>query len=460
MTRALAVPLIALLAGCGSAGGEVAWPGAVCAERLPDVTWPAVTEVAWTAPRSRVVVDVRVDAGAIVTALERAVPKRVVDQRKIDAGSAGRMDIVVDRGPFAVSLAGDELAIEVDLAGEASLCKPLGPFGCVHLASCRPGAHARAAVSLVLGPGLTLAPSKVAIPVTRPCTLTALNVDVTGRVQHEADVRAQSIRAEIDRGVPVVYPLASELWNALGASVPVGAGACARVHPTALIQSGPRRDGDAVALGLGVEGEVVVETPCAPAVRSGPMPPPTLDRGAAPGVELAIPVMASWGEVGHAVARALAGTEIHAGREVVRITDATIEPAGAAARVVVTIAGRSCGRVAFVGSPVADAVGEVRFPSLAPEIGEVERAKAAAPGLDVDALARAVAEKLRLPPRLDVAAVPRRIDRTARALLPHDDAGPDVEVTMRDARIERAEVTPRGLSVVLVATGSATVRLR
>jgi hypothetical protein len=388
------------------------------------------------------------------------VPKRVVEQRKVDAGAAGRMDILVDRGPFAVSLAGDELAIEVDLAGEASLCKPLGMFGCVHLASCRPGAHARAAVSLVLTPGLELSPSKVAIPVTRPCTLTALGVDVTGRVQHEADVRAQAIRAEIDRGVPVVQPLAAELWNALGASVPVGAGACARVRPTALVQSGPRRDGDAVALGLGVEGEVVVETPCTPAVRSGPMPAPRLDRSVVPGVELAIPVMASWDEIGHAVARSLAGTEIRAGREVVRITDATIEPAGASARVIVTVAGRSCGRVALIGAPVADAVGQVRFPALAPDAGEVARAHAAAPGLDVNELARAVADKLRLPPRLDVAAVPRRIDRTARALLPRDATGPDVEIAMHDARVDRAEITPRGLSVVLVATGSATVRLR
>lgn len=459
--RASAAIAFLTLAACARSPAEPAFPGATCAERLAPGDEEGEPPPAWTPPRSRVVVDVRVETGAILAGLDRAIPRRVVEQRGIDAGPAGRLDVVVDRGPFSVSLAGDDLVLDVDLAGSARVCKPLGPLGCVGWASCDPSAHARAAVRLVLDASLGVPPSSVAIPITRPCTLTALGVDVTARVQREADARARSIRDEIDRGVPIVAPLVRSLWQALAASVPIGAATCARVRPTDLVQSGPRRDEGALAIGLGVEGEVVVETPCRPAPQATAAPPPRLDRSIAPGVSLIVPVVASWEEIGRRVARALAATEAHAGPERVRITDVHARPAGAGVRLEVAFVGRVCGVVSLDGAPIVSASGEVRFDALSPSSTELQRVRDAAPSLDVGAFGRSLAAVLRLPPSLDVAAVPRRLDSVVRALLPKAAAGdPEVTVAMRDAYVSAVTVTSDGLALTLVASGDAKVVVR
>ncbi|MFO0662005.1 MAG: DUF4403 family protein [Polyangiaceae bacterium] len=134
---------------------------------------------------SRVVVEVQVDAPALLGSLEKGVPKRVASARRVSLGDAGRLSYTVDRGPFSARIENDALVVETRVDASAEICKPLGLLGCVEYATCAPGALAQARLPLLLQPSYRFPPPQVSIPVTRRCTLTALDIDVTGRVQRE-----------------------------------------------------------------------------------------------------------------------------------------------------------------------------------------------------------------------------------------------------------------------------------
>lgn len=452
----------AALPGCGRERPGPVWPGALCTTRLPDAALASEDAPALTQPTSRVLVEIRVETEAMLAALEAAVPRRVAERRGLDLGAPGKLDFHVDRGKFRVRVAGDELAVEVDLEGDAALCKPMGALGCVGYASCQPSAHAHAAVPLLLGSDFRLPSSRVGIPITRRCMLTALSIDVTGEVEAEAKRREQAIRESIDAGVPAVEPVLREIWQALGTSVPLGAGTCARVYPTALVQTGPRVRGGAIRLVLGAEGQVVVETPCAPAQPAPPMPSPRLDRTLEPGVDLRVPVIVGWDEASRAIARGLAQAEPAVGGEVVHVTDARVQPTARGVRIGLTIAGKTCGEVWLDGVPAYDATrGAIVFQGLTPAGDAAGLARA---GIDGAQLAASVAPLIAVPLRVDPANVPKRIDRIAASLLgptagqPAD--GPEIAVGMTRASIDAALAVREGLVAMLHAEGAATVKLR
>lgn len=447
------------------------WPGAVCSERLGASPSEPAPSAPFVIPLSAVTVEGQVDAAAIVAELEKAVPRRVAERRALDVGGlAGRLSFQVDRRAFSLGLEGDALFVGVELRGDASLCKPLGLLGCVEYASCQPAARAKVAMSLLLDERYQLARPLVEIPITRRCTLTALEIDVTGDIAREADRQAAGIRARIVEALPDPGPSVESLWRALGTSVPVGLGVCARVMPKALVQSGPRLAEGVVSLALGVEGEVVIESPCGQAAPSPPLPSPRVERGAVPGVWLRIPLVQSWDEVGRAVARSLALAEPRAGSEVVHVTDVQARPGPGASEggvtLLVTLAGRVCGQVALdaraVLSPTGDgfALTQVRAAE-----GEQARAGAVTPGLDLAALAAEIERRAHISAAVDVPGLPRDIDRITAALLgPQPDAAvgdlaPAVRVSMKSAALEDPFSAAAGLTSLIVARGDATARL-
>jgi hypothetical protein len=459
--------LLALLLGLGACSGgrrdETAWPGALCDTRF-DAAPPAVTEApALVVPRSRVLVDVQVDTGEVLRELDHAVPRRIAERRGLDIGDAGRLSFVVDRGPFGVRLAGADLIVEVDLAGEAEVCKPLGLLGCVGYATCSPRAHASAGLRLLIGDDYRLPPSRVTIPVTRPCTLTAFGLDVTGEIQQQTNRQAEAIRSRIDAALPELGPTVEALWKALGTSVPLGGNTCVRIAPREVVQTGPRQSGGVFSVGVGVGAQVVVESPCGPAITAGPTPRPLLDPAAVAGVDLVFPTILGWPTVQLAVARSLATAEFHAGREIVHLTDARVVP-GAEGRVFlgVVAAGRACGELWFEGTPVMRD-GAVSFGALEPAPGQAEIARRAAPGLDLQALGAAIEAKIRVPLPIDIAALPGRVDRLAAQLLAAEPAGPvhpEIRVGMGPATAEEALVRREGLAVIVRARGESSVKVR
>lgn len=456
-----ALPTLASLLACGAAptSGPPSWPGPLCHARIEGAPRATEDAAALSVPTSRVMLDVVVPVDAMVAALDRAVPPDVVDRRGIEVGSAGQLSLRVGRGAFSVSARGDDLVVDVDLFGRASFCKPLGLLGCVSYASCEPTAHGRAEVTLLLDGRYRLPPSRVEIPITRACTMSALALDVTDDFAKEAAAQARTIRDRIDGGVPDVAPIVQDIWRALGTSVPLGNGACARLSPRAVVQTGLRSSGSTLSLGVGAEGEIVVEAPCRPTAASPAIPPPRVARDATNGVHLEVPVVVSWEQASLVLARALSAQEPLVGAERAHVTDVRASPDGDRVRLLLTLSGRTCGQVALVAglAPRAD-LARIDLVELAPVDGERERA-----GLDLRALARELSPHLHVPLPVHPAAVPRRIDKIAATLLAHDErdpSAPALKVTMQRAALGSALVRREGIVGVLVASGDATVSLR
>lgn len=426
---------------------------------MTGVPSPAIDAPPLVVPPSRVMVDVLVPVDAMIAALDRAVPPTVVERRGIDVGAAGKLELLVHRGAFSVSAKGDDLVVEVDLSGRASFCKPLGLLGCVTYASCEPAAHGRAEVTLALDGRYRLPPSRVEIPITRACTMTALGLDVTEDFSREAAAQARTIRERIDSGVPDVAPVVRDIWRALGTSVPLGNGACARLSPRSVVQTGLRSTGSVLSIGVGAEGEIVVESPCRPAVASPPIPAPRLAREAENGVHLEVPVVVSWEQVSLGLARAASALEPRIGNERVHVTDIRASADGERVRLWVALSGRVCGEVALLATlaPRED-LARIDLVDLAPADGEAARTH-----LDLAELARELAPHLHVPLPINPAAVPRRIDRIAATLLEKDKGDPDapeIRVGMDRAALKSAVVRQEGIVGVLVASGQAAVSLR
>lgn len=446
-----AAPLLALLAlfaasvtGCGGAT-ETKRPTS-CASRLPGEATPPLPAPPLAMPSSRVLVEVRVDTESMLAALEKSVPKRVADKKGVPMGDAGKLDFSVDRGPFEVGLSGDELGIAVDLEGTAKLCKPVGGLVCVPYASCNPAARGRAHVALVLGSDFRVPGSRVEIPITRRCTLTALELDVTKDLEAEATTRAQQIKDGIDAALPVVEPLVKDTWQALATSVSLGKNTCARVAPTGLVQTGPRLQAGAIRIGVGVVGEVRVESPCKPAAPAPALPRPVLERDAKPGLSLRFPALVSWEEASRAVAQRTIGERLTVNGAEAKVTDARVVPDGPGLRVLLTVVGAACGEVVLRGASLGvDAVRGALLPRLT-----------APPGVDAtDVLAKIV-----IPLPVELSGMEGRIDKVAKALFSRDTLDPETAtlvVKVAPPRLVEALVSEEGLAGVVAAEGEAAV---
>lgn len=460
--------LVAAAAGCGTAKPHAEPPTAPkCVARLDADLPPPTAGAPLVVPPSNVVVDLAVDTAAIVAALDREVPRRVAQGKGIDVGALGKASFHVDRGAWGASVRAGALHVETELSGHAEVCKPLGPFGCPSYASCDPGARADASIPLVLGADYRLPSARVAIPITRPCTVTSLGLDVTGRLQHEADVQADRVRREIDASIPSLEPGARALFSALAIVLPLSLESCVKVRPTAVLQGAAVMRGPSSAgVPLGVVGEVTVESPCATPGPPASLPPPRFEPALAPGVSLEVPIALGFDDVSRELDRSAAPLDVAAGAEPVRITDLRAVGGIGALELDATLVGRACGTVRLLARPSYDAAsGGVVFASVRPAPGELERVARLAPTVDLAPIAAAVRERARIPLPIDLASVPRRLEQAiatvagaaAASAGPH---APEVAFHIDGAKVESVVVAAGRVAALASLHGSAAIRLR
>lgn len=407
---------------------------------------------------SRVLIEARMETKKALEELERTLPRRLVERRNVELGDPGRLSFTIDRGPFSFLLEGEELTVGVDLRGQAEVCKPVAFLGCVGYASCAPEGQARASLKLLLGEDYRLLPSRVQIPVTRPCTLSALGLDMTAEVQAQANRQADEIHQRIDGALPGLGDTIASVWRALSTTVALGNKACARIVPRGVLQTGPRLRDGWLSGALGIEGDIQVQSPCVASSPPPAMPRPRLVQEE-PGVELHIPLVTSWDEVGLTLTRSLALAEPRVGGEIVHITEVRAGPGNdGKVRLLMTLAGRSCGQVAL------DAIAEARpdglfLRALAPAPGEQERLG----GVAFEGFGAPLEGRLRLPLPAEVSGMHRRIEAlTARLLEPEGAEGGlryRVSVKLSPVQVERAQISGEGVAALISVKGGVQVDL-
>lgn len=483
----LTVPLLALGGGCASNPARGASPGegvGVCVERLPTRSTTRLTSVAALpavpTPLSRIVVDADIDVAAALAEAERAVPRELgngPDGDTVSVGDAGQLTMHVRRGDFALALAEREgktqVGVRVPLVGDATLCRPLGPLGCVQVAACQPEALASASLVPLLDESYHFPPPEVAISLSRGCTLTAFQFDITPRLQAEANAQAERLRSRIEAALPEVREPLVALWELLGTTLPLGRGTCARLTPVTVIQTGARVADGHLRGGVGVEAHIRLESPCGASRRPGTLPAPVV-RAPVDGegsVDLQVPITLPWDEVTRATAESLSSIEASARGRRVHVTDASLEAeADGQATVRTVLAGPVCGTVLAQGTlrwqPERNAIGlsDVR-------ITAEERTITGLSVVEADRLARQIEATLRVPLPVDITSLGSSVRKTVDALMPKPDSGktgkttsaeaslPMLDATLDEARVSLLRPTREGLTAVVQAPGQITAKL-
>jgi hypothetical protein len=486
--------LVASMPACGAGGARSATSAhetASCRERLPGTSGLStsfLTDVAALpavpAPLSRLVVEADIDAVAALAEAEKSVPRELGNGGagdSVSVGEAGQLTMRVRRGDFALEMGseGEEgasepghrsVGVRVPLVGNATLCRPLGPLGCVEVARCEPDAVASAFLVPLLDDSYHFPPPEVAIAIGRGCTLTAFRFDITPRLQAEANAQAERLRSRIEAALPEVREPLGELWGLLGTTLPLGRGTCARLTPRSVIQTGARLENGHVRGGVGVLGELRLESPCGPSTSPGPLPAPVVrpHREGEGSVDLQVPITIPWDEVSRAAAESLSSLETMVRRRPVHVTDAALAvTADGQATIRLIVAGPVCGEITARGAlrwrPDRNAIA---LSGVRVEATEAERL-GLAPG-EAARLAERVEASFRLPLPVDITSLGSNVRKTLDALLPKPTPGarasataalPTIEANLDEAQISLLRPTREGLTAVVQAPGQITAKL-
>jgi hypothetical protein len=283
--------------------------------------------------------------------LEKNIPRRVADERGRDIGVAGSLNVVVDRGPIATSVEGENLVIRTELRAHAEACAKGRCY-----ASCDPVANATAIVPLRLTPDYRFAPSRVSVAFTRGCQIRMLGgfvtVDVTPTIQGMLGNELRGIERQIDARIPQPRPQVERLWKELNAPRSLPLGACAVVNPRGLVQ-GPMQGGGApgngsVRMRFALDALPELRTHCGDPPAALPLPKLAHDPRMPEEEDLVVAFV--WPLT--KVASQIAGSDpfVFEGSRV-RATNAKAAAAGADVDLDLVVRGEACGDVTLRAAP-------------------------------------------------------------------------------------------------------------
>jgi len=455
LSRSVACALLTLGA-CAphrEASLSAAPPPTTCAVRIEEPTLPPpsppdLPEI----PASEIVVGISLDTATLTRRLAEEVPPRVAHGRNVDAGVAGRLSFRIDRSPFSVAIRGRNLVISTHLDGQADLCKPLGPLGCVHYAECSPRALATASIPLSLGPAYRPGPASVHIQVTRPCEIGG--IDASAHMQKEAHRQARRLEARVNALLPSFAKDAQALWNAMGVHVPLGIDSRLRITPSHVVEGPAHDDGSSLTIPLGVRADLRIEPRHGERDDPGPIPPPRFEPELPSAVQLYVPIEVDVAGIDASLSRSVRDVSDDAPK----ILSVRSHPDADGLRLLLSVKGYSCGTVAFRATPVFhEGSGRLRLSEVAPLSSEVARVKAIDPDLDLLRIARAVEVRASIPLPVDPSTIPLGLERAVELLAPKQ--GPEVRLQVREASVRRVTVTPQGVAAIVHVQGQAHVVL-
>jgi len=428
----------------------------VCAVRIAEPDLPETSlPVAFDVPQSEVVVGISFDAATLTNRLAKEVPPRVASARNVDAGIAGKLTYHIDRSPFSVAVHERRLFVSTHLTSRADMCKPLGPLGCVDYAHCSPEAQATASIPLSLGSTYRLGPANVAIRVTRPCRVGA--VDATSRIQLGADQQARRLQQRINALLPSFADDAQVLWNAMGVHVPLDLDTRLRITPHDVVEGTPSKNGSLITIPLGVRGTVRIEPRQGKRDDLGAIPPPRSEPGLAPGLRLIVPIGVDLDAIDADLSRSVRdGAESAYASTILSVRT---RPDADGLLLLVSIKGPSCGVIAFRATPAFDQTsGRIVLSEVAPLPQETSRVRALDPTLDLHQMAAILQHRGRIALPVDPFAIPQGLERSVELLASKE--GPDVQLDVSEAAVDRVIVTGDGVAAIVNVHGNANVVLR
>jgi hypothetical protein len=441
------VAIFAAIAACHR--GKPSAPPGECAKTLPSSSH-AVTAASAPPPisDSKIVVRASVPVEVLRTMIESQVPKRVAAESGRSIGTAGQVTYTVDRGPFSIATAGSSIVARTDLAIHASICKPIDYVGCVQYATCDPGLRVTAAVPAQLGDDWKWKGSSVSIDVTKPCLVTALDVDVTPILVAKAREQTAGVKAKIDAALPDVKADAAHGWEVAQTNVPFGSG-CFALHPTAIVQGPTTIEGTDVVARFAAIAHPSVVSPCVDP--PPPVPLPKLDHDAAMGddFQMHVAVTATTAALAEAWTQQAKASTFDAANAQLRASALDVHTTSRGLAIDLGLAGTTCGTAFFDGEPKWDATRKViAIDPLLPATGEAQRFSTNAP----DAIASLLRQRLSFTPPADDASLGKGLVDLG-TLASTDDRTFDVSVAQ--SKEEALFATPDGVELRFEIDGKA-----
>lgn len=391
------------------------------------------------APPSRLIVDAKLPLSTLTSELERNVAPRVAEGRGIKIGPAGVLHYSVDRGPFAVSIAGGHLVVETPLHGRAEACSGRRCY-----AACEPEALARAHIPLWLRPDYRFERSRVSLEFRRGCKVRALrglfSVDVTPMLKSAVAPELERVRREIDRRLPDVRADVGRAWRQLSTPRALPLGGCLVIEPLGLVQ-GPIHESRGMAharLALLARPELRTDCESAPVPSSAPPPlsaDPALPEEDSVRLGMELPLTSLAQAFQSASVEARPGPRIH-------VSAAKVEARGERVGAELTLADELCGALVLEAQPVFDGdEGMIELTGGELDAAESERVRAA--GLDPALLAQRLTRLPRLATPLSVPLL--RLAPRALASLFSD---PKFSLETRVSALRSAGAAARGANLV------------
>lgn len=454
--RAAFAALAALaLGGCPKSPGKPAdgsGASSECRVRLADTPFTARPAEPLPARRSRIGVEVQAELAALERALGREVPVTLAAERRKPVGAPGEVSYVVRRGRIGVGLDAERLTVKVPVEVEAEVCKPLGPF-CPTYGRCSPRLAAVASVPLLLNEGYEVGKSRVSIAVTSPCTIAG--IDATPQIRSQAARQVGNVQGRIDASMPDIRPSVAGVWELLHHPIALGTTTCLRIAPDRITQHRPKLENGTLISRLGAEGTLRIQDPCEPtaAVKPPPLPKLTTSDDAGGGIELVVPIRASWLDVSAQLTRSLAPV---AGETRVVKVEAEGTSAGERALVALraTLGGATCGDLRLLGEPWFDAKeGRVRLRRLRPLPGAPDLPELAELAAKIERHASAT-----LP--VDIASGPAALTALVQGFEKDLPEGVEIHTQMRPSAVERVHPERDGLVALAIFAGHTTFRVR
>jgi hypothetical protein len=375
--------------------------------------------------------------------LERRVSRRLAEERGMDLGPAGVLHYVVDRGAFAVSIAGGSLVVEAPIRASAEACSGRRCY-----ASCEPRGVARVELSLGLRSDYRFQPTRTSFRFTQGCRVRVLggflSIDITPTLHAEATRRLQRIAREIDRGLPDVRSEVERAYHQLSKPLNVPLAGCLALRPLGVVQ-GPIEDStDTLRTRFAVQARPELRPECEQAVPVPPLPSLVADLSLpeedVATVDMILPLSSFVGAFEGTAARSAQPSGEARAR--VHVTEAVVVPSGPRVDADLTLAGTVCGTVTLRAEP--SYAGDGRFIGLqAAFLDEESRARARSVGLDTDVLASTLASGVRVTPPLPLEAL-----RAAVPLLGPALSTPVVSVSVRVSSLHAAGADVRGDELV------------
>lgn len=400
---------------------------------------------------STIVVRGSVPLETLQNVLESQVPRRVAAENERPIGTPGNVTYTVDRGPFAITATATSLVAQTNLTVHATVCKPVDYVGCVQYASCDPSMRVTATVPTQLRDDWSWNGSTVTIDVTKPCLVTALDVDVTPTLAARARAEAAKVKTRIDAALPNVKDDAARGWKVAQTQIPFNGG-CFALRPTDVVQGPTTIEGKDVVSRFAVISRPIVDVPCVDLPPSPPLPNLKHDPKMVDGFEMHVAVRVATSVLAEAWSGQTKGVQLGVGGDTSKATSIAVRPSMSGLALDASLAGTTCGVAFFDGGPKWDADRRVLvLDPLAPSPGDAQRFASSG----ADALAADLRKRLSYAPPADDVSLAKGLADLANLA---SAEGRTFELVVDRARHEATFAAPDGVELRFELDGNASFR--